>query len=126
MLTNLDLSSNQLSNKIPSSIGSLTNLLKLNLRNNLLEGPIPLELGQLTSTFAIRINGNNISGSVPAEVCDNFGLNPLFYLDCLPRSDGTAEITCPPGTCCSFCCIDGGECECRYRGTSFEFLCDVQ
>ena len=125
-LTNLDLSSNQFSNEIPSSIGSLTNLLKLNLQKNLLEGPIPSELGKLSSTFVIRINENNISGSVPDNVCESFGLNPLFYLDCKPRSDGTAEITCPPGTCCSFCCSDGGGCECGYIGTSFEFLCDVQ
>lgn len=126
MLTSLDLSSNQFSDTIPSSVGSLTNLLRLYLQKNVLEGSIPVELGRLSSAFVIRINENNISGSVPEAVCENFGLNPLFYLDCLPRSDGTTEVTCPPGTCCSFCCSDGSGCECTYRGTTFEFLCDVQ
>jgi Leucine Rich repeats (2 copies) len=127
MLTHLDLSGNQFSSEIPSSIGQLTNLVKLHLHRNRLEGSIPIELGMLSSAYTIRINDNDISGSVPEEVCENFGIiNPLFYLDCLPQSDGFVEITCPPGKCCAVCCNDEGACECKYRGTTFEFLCDAQ
>ena len=127
MLTHLDLSGNQFSSKIPSSIGQLTNLVKLHLHRNRLEGSIPIELGMLSSAYTIRINENDISGSVPEEVCENFGIvNPLFYLDCLPQSDGFVEINCPPGKCCAVCCNDEGACECKYRGTTFEFLCDTQ
>jgi hypothetical protein len=125
-LRTLNLSDNRFTGTIPSSLGNLDRLFQLFLHSNRLTGPIPSELSFLTLLNTIRIDGNDISGEVPAPVCDTFtSILPKFYLDCTVV-DNTAQapgVTCPVGTCCTFCCDDNQDCECIHAGTDNEFLC---
>lgn len=61
----LDLSNNQLSGSIPSSLCSLTNLTILQLFYNNLSGTIPPEIGNLASLVSLDINTNLFHGILP-------------------------------------------------------------
>jgi hypothetical protein len=121
-LRELDLSSNSLNGLIPVEIGLLTRLLGLYLQSNRLSGQIPPEIGFLSRVFEIRVDDNDLTGSIPDTVCDVFESTlPTFYSDCAGQP---AEIDCPPGSCCTYCCEDGVGCDCVYGpGSPFEFLC---
>lgn len=67
-ITALDLSSNSLSNQIPTSIGNLTNLTRLDLDNNSLSGAIPSEIGYLTNLTRLALENTFVSGPIPAEI----------------------------------------------------------
>ncbi|XP_034706372.1 receptor-like protein EIX1 [Vitis riparia] len=61
MLTDLDLSSNDLNGTIPLSFGKLNNLLTLVISNNHLSGGIPEFWNGLPYLYAIDMNNNNLS-----------------------------------------------------------------
>jgi hypothetical protein len=72
----------------------------------------------LYSVFAatFRIDSNDLEGDVPTELCIVFNTTvPAFYADCEEFLNN-----CP---CCTYCCVAGEGCECRYRGTDLEYLC---
>ncbi|PRQ37507.1 putative protein kinase RLK-Pelle-LRR-XII-1 family [Rosa chinensis] len=64
-LTFLALSDNNISGKIPSSIGALEMLQRLYLENNKIEGLIPNELCLLRNLGDLSLGNNQISGSIP-------------------------------------------------------------
>ncbi|KAI8018668.1 MDIS1-interacting receptor like kinase 2 [Camellia lanceoleosa] len=64
----LELSSNQLSGPIPSSLGDLTNLEILNLRSNQLSNRIPQEFANLKKLVELVMDENQFSGNLP-ELC---------------------------------------------------------
>ncbi len=64
----LQLSDNHLSGLVPPELGSLVNLQHLYLSNNLLAGPIPAELGNLAGLESLDLSFNRLSGTVPAEL----------------------------------------------------------
>ncbi|CAL9183661.1 unnamed protein product [Musa hybrid cultivar] len=75
--SSINLSQNQISGTLPTSLEHMTHLSGLELSINMLEGPIPpisltLELGILDMSH------NHISGSIPSFICD---LRKLVILD---------------------------------------------
>ncbi|XP_048421913.1 receptor-like protein EIX2 [Pyrus x bretschneideri] len=64
-LVMLDLSSNALLGKIPTTIGSLFGIEMLKLRSNEFVGELPLSLKNCTSLMVIDLVDNQLSGSIP-------------------------------------------------------------
>jgi Leucine-rich repeat (LRR) protein len=64
--------------KIPSSIGNLSQNLKiLLLTENQLTGDIPSEIGKLTSLTALSLQSNNLTGHIPDTIGDLQNLSVL-------------------------------------------------
>lgn len=119
-IRNMDLSKNKLQGSLPSEIGSLSLVRDLFLQSNELNGSIPTEVASLSRLSQFRIDDNNVSGRVPEDVCAAFATTlPRFYLDC---GGSTPSVTCPVGSCCTYCCDETG-CTCEYEGTSQAYLC---
>src|SRR5687768_6666720 len=64
----IDLSQNNLSGSIPSSLGSLAKLRLLDLEYNDLTGSIPASLGNLADLQYLSLIINHLSGPVPSEL----------------------------------------------------------
>ena len=82
-LTKLDhlyLDRNALSGPIPGTLGSLVNLGILNLGENALSGAIPVTLGNLTNLGELSLYANQLSGVIPAAL-GNLTNVELLYLD---------------------------------------------
>ncbi|KAI3923479.1 hypothetical protein MKW92_043967, partial [Papaver armeniacum] len=77
-LTELDLSYNKFSGKIPEDIGNCSMLEVLNLNNNQFEGDIPVELGKLSRLTKLNMCNNRLSGSLPSELGDLSSLEELI------------------------------------------------
>ena len=77
-LTVLNLGSNQLVGSIPSSLGSLTNLARLYLHHNQLSGTIPSSLGNLSKLIALYLNHNQLSGTIPSSLGNLTNLSGLW------------------------------------------------
>ncbi len=78
-VTDLDLSSNNLTGSIPSELGSISNLDYLGLDYNQLSGSIPAELGNLTNLLNLYLNNNQLSGPLPQEFTNLTSLSYLYY-----------------------------------------------
>ncbi|KAK3223900.1 hypothetical protein Dsin_010925 [Dipteronia sinensis] len=77
-LTNFDLSMNNVGGGIPSSIGKLCNLKEFDFFGNNLTGPIPASLGDLQNLTKLSLEGNELNGTLP----ESFGnLSELSMLD---------------------------------------------
>uniref|UniRef100_A0A8R7TC03 non-specific serine/threonine protein kinase n=2 Tax=Triticum urartu TaxID=4572 RepID=A0A8R7TC03_TRIUA len=77
-LTKLGISNNNITGKIPASMGRLSQLNVLDLSSNSLEGELPRELGNLERLFQLHLADNLFHGSIPQE----FGaLSSLELLD---------------------------------------------
>ncbi|XP_054786250.1 receptor-like protein EIX2 isoform X2 [Prosopis cineraria] len=70
VLASLDISSNQLSGKIPPSIGSLLALQALIMRSNKLTGELPSSLKTCTSLKMLDVGENRLSGPIPSWLGD--------------------------------------------------------
>uniref|UniRef100_A0A803L7F0 FBD domain-containing protein n=1 Tax=Chenopodium quinoa TaxID=63459 RepID=A0A803L7F0_CHEQI len=64
----LELSENQFSGPIPSSIVDLISLTSLTLHDNKLSGKIPFEIGKLKSLNSLHLSLNRISRSIPDSI----------------------------------------------------------
>ena len=67
-VTGLRLSSNQLSGRLPTELGSLSSLTRLLLWGNQLTGAIPAELGGLSILKDLSLAENQLTGTIPAEL----------------------------------------------------------
>jgi Leucine-rich repeat (LRR) protein len=67
---NLDFGSNQLTGPLPREIGNLTRVEYISFADNNLEGPIPAEIGQLRSAYNISLHFNRFSGTIPPQIGD--------------------------------------------------------
>ena len=61
---------NQLSGRIPETIGNLNNLISFNAAGNQLSGEIPETIGNLISLDRLWLNSNNLSGQIPETICN--------------------------------------------------------
>ncbi|PPR83030.1 hypothetical protein GOBAR_AA37685 [Gossypium barbadense] len=75
----LNLENNNLTGKIPPSLGHL-NLLVLNLRNNGMFGELPSTLQLSTSLIMLDLSDNHFSGSVPAGIGDKLSKLEILSL----------------------------------------------
>jgi hypothetical protein len=74
----LDLSNNAFSNSIPDFLGQLSNLYWLDLSNNAFNSSIPDSLGQLSNLSHLSLHNNAFSNSIP----DSLGqLSNLYWFD---------------------------------------------
>ncbi|XP_047162988.1 receptor-like protein EIX2 [Vigna umbellata] len=92
LVTNIDLSDNNLSGGIPKEITELDGLIYLNLSKNQLSGQIPLSIGNMRMLESIDISKNQLSGEIPPTISN---LNFLSYLD---LSHNHLEGKIPTGT----------------------------
>ncbi|KAK6267560.1 hypothetical protein QUC31_011720 [Theobroma cacao] len=65
-LSEIDLSNNNLSGKLPRWIWNMSNLRRLALSNNHFEGSIPMELCNLDLLQFLDLSQNNFSGNIPS------------------------------------------------------------
>lgn len=77
MVTELDLSGNNLTGSIPTELEDLSNMQVLFLHTNQLSGSIPSQLGSLMNLEYLYLLYNNLTGSIPSELGN---LSNLEYL----------------------------------------------
>ncbi|CAI9290214.1 unnamed protein product [Lactuca saligna] len=68
LLKSIDLSSNNLTGKIPHELTNLHELLALNLSKNALLGEIPQKIGQMKKLLTLDISRNSLSGGIPPSM----------------------------------------------------------
>jgi len=85
--TSFDLSNNNLTGEIPTSIGSLSSLRSLNLSGNHLGGSIPKSLSNISTLEVLDLAKNNLSGPIPQE---------LSQLHWLHKVDVSSNSLCGP------------------------------
>ena len=73
-----DLSCNNITGKIPTSISSMRHLRLLNLSHNKLEGKIPTSLSGISTLEQFDLAKNNLSGPIPENLSK---LHELVILD---------------------------------------------
>nr|XP_043618493.1 receptor-like protein EIX2 isoform X2 [Erigeron canadensis] len=91
LLKSIDLSSNNLSRILPTSITSLVDLVSLNLSCNNLHGEVPKDIGRLKSLDSLDLSGNEFSGSIPSSLS---WIDGLGYLD-LSNNNFSGKIPPP-------------------------------
>lgn len=77
-LEGLNLSNNNLSGSLPTSIGNFSGLKILLLSENRFTGQIPSEIGKLSSILKMDLSRNNFSGNIPSHLGKCLSLT---YLD---------------------------------------------
>ncbi|KAL3940551.1 MAG: hypothetical protein SGBAC_004930 [Bacillariaceae sp.] len=82
-LTNLNLAGNGLQGSIPAVLFGLTSLTLLDLSNNQLTGRIPESIGNLGTGALkeLRLQSNQLSGSIPASISSLRSLEWLYLQD---------------------------------------------
>jgi Leucine-rich repeat (LRR) protein len=74
----IELNNNNLSGKIPSSLGNLSSLNNLYIPGNRLTGTIPPELSNLSNLRQLVLYDNRLSGSIPPELGNLSNLQLVF------------------------------------------------
>ncbi|KAK7270918.1 hypothetical protein RJT34_26435 [Clitoria ternatea] len=88
LLKSIDLSSNHLSEEIPTEIENLFELISLNLSRNNLTGKIPSNIGRLVSLEFLDLSRNQIFGLIPSSLAN---IDRLTMLD-LSHNNLSGEI----------------------------------
>ncbi|KAI3461142.1 hypothetical protein Pfo_017805 [Paulownia fortunei] len=88
LVTNIDLSMNNLSGDIPKELTSLVELRSLNLSGNHLTGLIPDSIGDMKQLESLDFSRNFLSGEIPNSFTV---MTPLNYLN-LPYNNLTGRI----------------------------------
>ena len=73
------LHANQLTGEIPMELGDLSNLQRLILSSNQLTGEIPAELGNLSNLTLLLLNNNQLTGELPQSLTGLTMLARLFF-----------------------------------------------
>ncbi|CAJ2653758.1 unnamed protein product [Trifolium pratense] len=87
----IDLTKNNISGTIPSSLGNSTNLTYINLSRNKFAGLIPPELGNLVNLVVLDLSHNNLEGPLPIQLSnctkiDRFDVGFNFLNGSFPSS----------------------------------------
>jgi len=98
-LERLELDFNSLTGTIPSTLGKLNFLQVMFLDTNYLTGTIPTEFGRLSSLQDLGVHMNDLTGTMPNEVCSLRTTNGGAQLDSL-AADCYSDMMC---TCCNTC-----------------------
>lgn len=77
-MVSIDLSSNQLTGRIPEGIASLDGVINLNLSWNRLSGKIPNKIGGMQSLESLDLSENKIYGEIPESLSN---ITYLSYMD---------------------------------------------
>ncbi|KAG6405974.1 hypothetical protein SASPL_133570 [Salvia splendens] len=77
LVTNIDLSSNDLCGEIPNGVTSLVELRSLNLSKNSLTGLIPRNVGDMKELESLDLSRNFLSGQLPSSLSLAYALNHL-------------------------------------------------
>ena len=75
----MNLNDNNLTGRIPSTLGNLVNLRKLELANNQLTGYFPSALGNLGNLELLRVNDNLLRGSLQIGLIRLRVLKEFYY-----------------------------------------------
>ncbi len=81
-VTEVQLSSNNLTGTIPADLGNLTDLTYLTLYSNNLTGTIPTTLGNLVNLVKLYLGANDLSGTIPNELASLTKLQFLWLNNC--------------------------------------------
>ncbi|KAL8227298.1 hypothetical protein R6Q57_017130 [Mikania cordata] len=92
LLKIINLSSNNLTGKIPDELTDLHKLIALNLSNNTLFGEIPPKIGQMKELLILDLSRNNLSGGIPP------GMSEMTLLNYVDVSYNNLTGTIPSGT----------------------------
>jgi Leucine-rich repeat (LRR) protein len=87
-LLHLLLENNQLTGRIPSTLGLVQTLEVVRLDRNLLTGPVPLNINNLTTVSDLFLSNNRLTGLLPNLT----GMNLLHYVDMSNNSFDTMDI----------------------------------
>ncbi|KEH28333.1 LRR receptor-like kinase [Medicago truncatula] len=87
----MDISKNNISGPIPSSLGNCTNLTYINLSRNKFARLIPSELGNLLNLVILELSHNNLEGPLPHQLSncshmDRFDIGFNFLNGSLPSN----------------------------------------
>ena len=77
-LQSLHLQNNRISGDIPSSLKKCSNLSLIDIGENPLSGAIPPWIGEMTSLTILRLRSNGFKGHIPLQICQ---LSSLIVLD---------------------------------------------
>jgi len=83
----LNLRNNQLTGKLPHSLGQFNNLYNLDLSNNSvnshsgISGPIPASIGNLSNLYYLLLDNNKMNGTIPESIGQLTNLFTLNLLD---------------------------------------------
>jgi Leucine-rich repeat (LRR) protein len=77
-LTLLSLARNSIGGEIPSSISNLNNLSTLSLATNKLSGAIPSSIGLLSNLSYLNFGANQLTGNIPVEIGNLSSLGSLY------------------------------------------------
>ncbi|KAL4591369.1 hypothetical protein LXL04_004330 [Taraxacum kok-saghyz] len=78
LLKSIDLSSNNLTGRIPYEVTALHELVALNLSKNALLGEIPRSIGQMAKLLTLDLSRNKFSGGIPSSMTQ---MTFLSYID---------------------------------------------
>ncbi len=67
-ISQIMLGGNNLRGRIPTSIGGLTQVIRLWMYSNQLEGPIPSTIGNITQLLTLQLHQNHLSGTIPSSL----------------------------------------------------------
>lgn len=103
LLTNVYLNNNAFSGQIPTNIGNAPNIRDLYLSTNQLTGTVPeIQLGQLPFLNEFLLNANRLTGTMPNSVCNLRSEGDLedLWVDC---GGAPPEVECSLPECCTAC-----------------------
>ena len=91
----LNISYNKLSGKIPESFGDIKNLESLDLSHNQLSGSIPQTLTKLQQLTILDVNNNQLTGRIPVGVQMDTMLDPNYYANNSGLCGTQIHVPCP-------------------------------
>jgi hypothetical protein len=96
-LTYIDLSHNQLSSSLPSSISGLSLLSRFDLNNNFMNGTLPVEMWNLTQITELHLSDNFFTGTISSLISQltrlrRFVLSYNYFFGAFPDSFPVSEL----------------------------------